>query len=227
MMVTAVVDLRAQFGVVRDQGDRPTCLAFAASDAHAACRPDWEPLSSEYAFFHAQKRAGQPPDRGTYLEPMLEALRLDGQPLEQSWPYLASLPADLTSYAPPATVGEVFGRDGGRQSIGFGRITRALDSGNPVITLMKLTMAFFQPPDQGVIDYVDGDDVFPVPRHAVIAVGHGSTGSTDVVLIRNSWGSSWGQDGYAWLTRAFVEKNLFDMAILTEETDVPHCTAAA
>ena len=67
MMVTAMVDLRAQFGAVRDQGDRPTCLAFAASDAHAACRPHWEPLSSEYAFFHAQKRAGLPPDRGTYL----------------------------------------------------------------------------------------------------------------------------------------------------------------
>lgn len=227
MMVTTVVDLRAHFGAVRDQGDRPTCLAFAASDAHAACRPHWEPLSSEYAFFYAQKRAGQPPDRGTYLEPMLEALRLDGQPLEQSWPYLASLPADLTNYTPPATVSEVFGRDGGRQNIGFDRIIGALDCGKPVITLMKLTMTFFQSPGQGVIDYVDGDDVFPVPRHAVIAVGHGSTGSTDVVLVRNSWGPSWGQDGYAWVTRAFVEKNLFDMAILTEEADVPHCAAAA
>ena len=124
-------------------------------------------------------------------------------------------------------MGEVFGRDGGRQNIGFDSIIGVLDSGNPVIVLMKLTMKFFQPPDQGVIDYVDGDDVFPVPRHAVIAVGHGSTRSTDVVLIRNSWGPSWGHEGYAWVTRAFVEQNLFDMAILTEETDVPHCAAAA
>ena len=225
--VTAAVDLRTQFGPVRDQGDRPTCLAFAASDAHAACRPAWEMLSSEYAFFYAQKRAGQPPDRGTYLEPMLDALRLDGQPVEQSWPYLSSLPADLASYAPPATVGEVFRRDGGRRNIGFDTITDTLISGIPVIILMKLTMKFFQPPDQGIIDYFESDDVFPAPRHAVIAVGYGSTGLSDAILIRNSWGPTWGQGGYAWITRAFVEKNLFDMAILTKETDVPNSTAAA
>ena len=29
-------DLGSLFGAARDQGDRPTCLAFAASDAHAA-----------------------------------------------------------------------------------------------------------------------------------------------------------------------------------------------
>jgi hypothetical protein len=31
-------DLRPFFGAVRDQGSRPTCIAFALSDAHAAAR---------------------------------------------------------------------------------------------------------------------------------------------------------------------------------------------
>jgi hypothetical protein len=227
MAVTIAVDLRQHFGPVRDQGDRPTCLAFAASDAHAACRPDWEPLSAEYAFFHAQKRSGQPPDRGTYLETMLDALRLDGQPIEQSWPYLLTLPNDLGTYAPPATVDDVFGRDGDRASVSFGTITASLAAGSAVIILTKLTMPFFRPPVEAIIDYADGDDVFPVPRHAMIAVGYGSIGPTDVILIRNSWGSSWGQGGYAWVTRAYVEKNSFDLAILTEETDVSYRAVAA
>ena len=44
------VDLRGEFGPVRDQGSRPTCLAFAASDSHAGVRAGWRPLSCEFAF---------------------------------------------------------------------------------------------------------------------------------------------------------------------------------
>ena len=51
------VDLRSLFGPVGDQGPRPTCLAFAASDAHAALRSGWVPLSREYAFYQVAARA--------------------------------------------------------------------------------------------------------------------------------------------------------------------------
>ena len=52
-------DLRKHFGDARDQGPRPTCLSFAASDAHAALRTGWTPLSCEFAFYQAQRRAGR------------------------------------------------------------------------------------------------------------------------------------------------------------------------
>ena len=55
--VAVKCDLGFLFGTARDQGDRPTCLAFAASDAHAALRAGWEPLSCEYAFYQAQRRS--------------------------------------------------------------------------------------------------------------------------------------------------------------------------
>lgn len=59
--IIVLVDLRASFGPARNQGARPTCLAFAASDTHAAVREGWVPLSCEYAFYQAQRRAGRPP----------------------------------------------------------------------------------------------------------------------------------------------------------------------
>jgi hypothetical protein len=89
-VITPSVDLRTLFGPARNQGPRPTCLAFAASDAHAALRSGWAPLSCEYAFYHAQRRAARVPNQGALLSSMLDALRQDGQPEESGWPYLAA-----------------------------------------------------------------------------------------------------------------------------------------
>ncbi len=71
-------DLRQSFGPPRDQDPRPTCMAFAASDAHAGVRPGWQPLSVEWVYYHAIKRDGGIPHDGATMEGMLAALRLDG-----------------------------------------------------------------------------------------------------------------------------------------------------
>jgi len=110
--IVVSVDLRSEFGPARNQGPRPTCMAFAASDTHAGLRSGWAALSCEYAFYQAQLRAGRPPNRGALLSSMLDALREDGQPEESDWPYLPATPADAASWAPPAKMGQLFGRAG-------------------------------------------------------------------------------------------------------------------
>ncbi len=114
-MIAIKTDLRHLLGPVRDQGARPTCLAFAASDGHAALRGVWTPLSCEYAYFHAQRRGGRAPDQGATLSTMLDALRLDGQPAESGWPYLDIVPGD--GWTPPAMTGPCFGRKGGAATL--------------------------------------------------------------------------------------------------------------
>jgi hypothetical protein len=226
-MIEIAADLRAQFGAVRDQGARPTCMAFAASDTHAGLRDGWSPLSCEFAFYHAQRRAGREPHQGALLSSMLETLRQEGQPEESGWPYLPAVPADLGQWTPPATLGERYGRNGAGGDVDLAQISAALDQGRPVMLLTMLSASFFRPTAAGVVDPAPKEGPDPAMRHAVIAVGHGRAEGTPAILIRNSWGTAWGLGGHAWLTDRFLKPRLFRTAILMEDVDVSSNPAAA
>jgi len=226
-VIVASVDLRPLFGPPRNQGQRPTCMAFAASDAHAALRSPWAPLSCEYAFYQAQRRASRSPNKGALLSSMLEALRHDGQPEESGWPYLPSTPNDAASWSPPNNVGPLFGRAGLKSNHVVDRVIAELDQGRPVIVLMMLSRAFFNPSSEAVIHPATGEFPEPQRRHAVIAVGHGKVDSYRAILARNSWGPRWGHGGYGWLTEPFFGPRIFAAAVLMEEVDVPTRSAAA
>jgi hypothetical protein len=224
--VVVAVDLRSEFGAARNQGPRPTCMAFAASDAHAGLRSGWAPLSCEYAFYQAQRRAGRPPDKGALLSSMLEALREDGQPLENGWPYLAATPTEEVSWKPPAKVGSLFGRAGAASKPTLDQLVESLDAGQAVIILLMLSRAFFNPAPQAVVHPAAGELPEPARRHAVIAVGHGIVNGQRAILVRNSWGEKWGHAGHGWLTESFLGPRIFAAATLMEEVDVSARPAA-
>ncbi len=224
--ISISVDLRSLFGAARDQGARPTCLAFAASDAHSSRRGDKEPLSCEYAFFHAQRRGNRRPSEGASLDSMLTALRLDGQPHENGWPYIVGQVAE-SQWQPPTAVGPLYGRAGDSSNPSLEQILTTLDSGAAAILLLMLSPSFYRPTAEGIVEEAPGEVPQPQVRHAIIAVGHGSIDGNRALLIRNSWGLKWGHSGYAWLTETFLKRRLYAAAILMEDVNVSDRSAAA
>lgn len=184
-------------------------------------------MSCEYAFFQAQRRAGRAPNTGALLSSMLQALRKDGQPEESGWPYLSATPADVASWAPPREIGKLFGRNGASATHSIDRIIQELDQRRPVIVLTMLSRAFYQRNPQGVVNPAPGEQPEPDRRHAVVAVGHGKVDGQRAVLVRNSWGPSWGDAGYGWLTERFLGSRIYAAATLLEEVDVPADPIAA
>ena len=226
MPVVVKSDWRRRFGPARDQGGRPTCLAFAASDAHAALRAPWIALSCEFAFYHAQRRAGRAPTTGALLPAMLTALKSDGQPVETDWPYLETLPTDLGMYGPPGAL-QVFRRNSETRADVLDEIIVMLEAGQSSLLLMMISDAFYTPDTEGIVRASTGEAPDPGRRHAVVAVGHGDVDGARAILVRNSWGADWGFGGHAWLPEAFLVPRLTRVALLTEEINVPAQNLAA
>ena len=216
MSVIVDIDLRSLIGQVRDQGLRPTCLAFATTAAHEASRRSVDYLSVEHLFYRGVQRSHKNPMRGLNQVSVAEALGHDGQPIEAEWPYSEVVP-DPATWTPPTSTGATHKATMVFSSSTVGDVRGMIESGVPVVLITSLTMAMYSPDEDGVVRS-EVTDVVTARRHALLGVGSGHVeGVGGHILVRNSWGAAWGDRGHGWVPEPYLSAHLQDTGVVTSK----------
>ena len=195
-----IYDFRKNLSPARNQGQRPTCLAFASSAANEFKHNINDYLSAE--FLYQKALAGKPGTKGLTASEVKKALQAEGQPNEGIFPYgttasIKTLAADIAIYKAKSNIIDASPK----------ALRKILSEGGVPIVGISITKSFYKPdpPFFLVKDEFDNH----TGKHALLVVGMATLSNKEHFLVRNSWGTGWGDAGHAWLSSDYIKRNAF------------------
>jgi C1A family cysteine protease len=217
------VDLRQWCSPIEDQGDLGSCTANAGVGLleYFQKRAYSKHLDASRLFLYKVTRnlMGIKGDEGAELRTTMKAMVLFGIPPESYWPYKIEAFDEE-----PQAFCYAFAQS--YKTTKYYRLDPPGQTTDKTMEAVKKSLAAGLPPMFGFTVYSsippsgDGKGEIPFPGpgdsveggHAIVAVGYDDKKKvgkdSGALLIRNSWGTGWGDKGYGWLPYSYVLKGL-------------------
>lgn len=203
------VDLRANFTEIKSQGQQGACLAFTLSSVMEymvnVAKQEYADFSEAFLYYEARRKAGdEGRDIGSYYSYALQTLQNEGICSENYMPYnqydYLSMPSSM------AYNNAIQNRISDVRSLDFENIESlksALYNGYPVAISVNLYSSFGN----------GNGGVIPMPKsretsygahgsHAMVIVGYDD--DEQWFIVRNSWGTNFGDNGYCYMPYAYI-----------------------
>jgi len=235
------VDLRAHCSPVEDQGGLGSCTAHAGVGIIEYCerKSFGRHIDASRLFLYKVTRnlMKMKGDTGAYLRTTMGAMVLFGVPPEEYWAYTdddkgfdKEPPAFCYAFAQNYQAIKYFRHDppGTSANTLLEKAKSYLSSGHPAMFGFTVYNSIEQADKTGRIPFPSSKERIE-GGHAVVVVGYddrmkiknkyGGKETTGALLIRNSWGRGWGEEGYGWLPYDYVLKGLAEdfWSVLKEE----------
>jgi C1A family cysteine protease len=208
------VDLRANCSPVYDQQDLGSCTAFAVAKGareylQRARGEKAVPLSALYVYYETRKlRNAVNLDSGATITDAMKALATAGAAPDALWGY----DTNLFTQKPPAAAYKAAAEwklTTGVQLAGPEEMKKAILRKQPVVFGMRIYKQFRDVGPDGMLPVPQNGDVM-VGGHAVVAVGYDN--KKRVFIVKNSFGTGWGDQGYFYLPYEYVTpENVMDI----------------
>lgn len=204
------VDLRSYCSPVEDQGNLGSCTGNAiAGLIELVNRKKNKTFDISRLFIYYEERVligTVRRDSGAYIRDGIKVCYTKGAPLETLWPYNLSKWASkpVTAAYTDAAKRKVTGY---QRCTNFAAIKNALAAGNPVVAGFTVYESFESNAvaTTGMMPYPNTNNEQVLGGHAIAIVGYDDNLNGGRFICRNSWGPSWGDQGYFYMPYQVIQ----------------------
>ncbi|CAF1461746.1 unnamed protein product [Didymodactylos carnosus] len=196
----AKVDLRPQMTPVEDQSQIGSCSANALAGAYEYLvkqHLNKDTLVSRLFIYYngrQQEGEGDITDSGCTMSAAIEALEAYGTCGERLWPYDISAVNTKPSQAAYTEAKQFIVDEALSVQIELNEMKSCLAQGFPFTFGIMLFHSFDDAASGGVVPMPSGGQQ---GGHALLCVGYSDQSNS--FIVRNSWGESWGDNGYCYI----------------------------